>query len=142
MRMFAVLCGTACLLSVGVAAAEKQARSDQVQVTGTRVSEAEMADSDPVALVGKRGIMAVLSDGLDSYCAEDSLAAEHVSNEGYRIADEALDVEALIARAQAEGDSLRCLRITGDRPGRSDVRLLEANLVNGLGTTILFPVSQ
>lgn len=136
-----ILVVVAWLFPTGIAVAAGVAASEQVQVTGTRISGAEMAESDPVALVGKRGIMAVLSDGLDNYCAVDTLTVEHDAAAGYRAAGEAIDLDSLIERVRTGGDSLRCLRVAGDRPDRSDIGVLDAQVVKALGMTVLLPPS-
>jgi hypothetical protein len=129
----------ACLPVALSAYAQQPAAPDDVRLKGTRMSAAESAESVPVILIGKRGVMAALTSGVDAYCAEQTVSVDHRRDDGYRLDEASHDLAGLLGAIGDQAGTLRCLRIVGDRPDRSDVDRLEAELVEAKGMTILLP---
>jgi len=129
----------ACALIALSAHAQQPAAPDEIRIKGTRMSAADSGAGDPVVLVGKRGVMAVLTSGLEAYCADQTVSVEHRPDGGYRLDEQSHDLAGLLGAVGEQAGTPHCLRITGDRPNRSDVARLEADLVEASGMTILLP---
>ncbi|MDZ3824212.1 MAG: hypothetical protein U0S76_11455 [Pseudoxanthomonas sp.] len=114
---------------------------EKVRIEGTRVQASEAAQGEPLALVGKRGVMAVLTSSLNDYCATQTVGVEHRGGE-YLLDGESLDLTALLEAVGERADALRCLRVHGDRPDRPAVDRLKATLVDEAGMTVLLPTSD
>ncbi len=123
------------LLSGSVWAAEKTADPSRVRVTGTRIAPGAQDESGAVAYVGKRGIMGVLSEGVDAWCARDSMSVAH-EEASFQLDGQTFDAAALADHVATRADGLRCIVLTGERAGQADMTLLQEQLVTGLGLTI------
>jgi hypothetical protein len=123
------------LLPGSVWPAEEKAAPGDIRVKGTRIAPGEQDNSGAVAHVGKRGIMGVLSEGVDNWCARDSLSVAH-EEASFQLDGQTFDAAAFADHVATRADGIRCIVLTGERAGQADMTLLQEKLVTGLGLTI------